>query len=108
MLVNVLLTLLTLMGCALLLVLRLYWLEVSERNHLIDYAGQLLLFDEVRISHEKEFDNFLRASKATNWQELHYCAGFAIARMANRLAAGDPKNPASSSVLGFPAAAWQR
>jgi len=86
----------------------LYWKSVRECNNLTYYIGYLLLLDDTRALHKQSFDDWLRQSDAKDAGTLSIAAIHAIGRMADRLAAGDPKEPATSSVLGFHGVVWNR
>ncbi len=86
----------------------LYWRGIVESNHLRYYIGYLLLLDDIRAIHKQSFDDLLRHSDAKDAMALSAMALGAIQQLADRLAAGDPKKPASSSVLGFHGLVWNR
>jgi hypothetical protein len=95
-------------GIAFLCLLTLYQRGVAQRNHLTAFIGELLLFDDVYAHQKKGFDDWIRASTATNAAALSAGALLAIQDLSERLANGDPKEPFSSSVWGFHAKVWDR
>jgi hypothetical protein len=86
----------------------LYWRAITESNHLTYYIGYLLLLDDTRAIHKQSFEDWLRQSDAKDASTLSTGAMQAIRQLADRLAAGDTKKPATSSVLGFNALIWNR
>jgi len=86
----------------------LYWRAITESNHLSYYIGYLLLLDDTRAIHKQSFEDLLRQSDAKDASTLSIAAMRAIRELSDRLAAGDPKNPATPSVLGFQALVWNR
>ncbi len=87
---------------------RLYRIGVKERNNLTYYIAELLLSDEVRVAHKESLEKWLRNSTETKARVLSSRALLALQNMANRLAVGNPKQPLSSSVIGFQALIWNR
>jgi hypothetical protein len=94
------------LGGALIFLLALYQHGVKERNCLTYDAGFLLLADDVRAIHKKNFQTWIQNSSATDALTLSTGALRAIQGMATRLARPDP--PAVSSVLGFNALVWNQ
>jgi hypothetical protein len=86
----------------------LWWHGVNQSNHLMYFTGYLLLLDDTRAIQKRSFEDWLHQSEAKDAQTLSGEATRAIQRLADRLAAGDPKNPKTSSVLGFHALVWNR
>jgi hypothetical protein len=88
--------------------LALYWHSVREGNHLRYFIVYLLLLDDVRKTQKSSFEQWLQASNAKTADALSISAFRAIDALANRLATGDPAQPATSSVLGATAVLWNR
>jgi hypothetical protein len=86
----------------------LYWKAVRESNNLTYYIGYLLLIDDMRAIQKQSFEDWLRQSDAKDARTLSNAALTAIRRLADRLAAGDPKKPATSTLLGFYSLLWNR
>jgi hypothetical protein len=86
----------------------LYWKAINESLHLVYFIGYLLLLDDTRAFQKRSFEDWLSKSDAKNAMDLSNAARVAIQELANRLAAGDPKKPTSSSVLGFHGLIWNR
>jgi hypothetical protein len=86
----------------------LYWKAITESNHLVYFIGYLLLPDDTRAFQKKSFEDWISKSDAKDASDLSNAAAAAIRELADRLAAGDPKKPTSSSVLGFHGLIWNR
>jgi hypothetical protein len=86
----------------------LYWKAINESNHLVYFIGYLLLLDDTRAFQKRSFEDWLRKSDAKDAMDLSNKARVAIQELADRLAAGDPKKPSSSSVMGFHGLIWNR
>jgi hypothetical protein len=97
-----------LFGGVFILLAKLYFRSVNERNHLGIYAGTLLLVDSVRQDHKLKLDNWIRANPKIDAAPLSSHAVNAIARMAETLAAGDAQTGRGSLVLGFHVIIWDR
>jgi hypothetical protein len=86
----------------------LYWKAINESLHLVYFIGYLLLLDDTRAFQKRSFEDWLLKSDAKDAMDLSNAARVAIQELADRLAAGDPKTPKSSSVLGFHGLIWNR
>lgn len=95
-----------LVGAAIVWCLKLYRYSQSKRLHLNCYITYLLLSDEVRAAQKQGFEQWLRGITAKDAQALSYAAYSAIENIADRLAAGDPKKPGTSSIIGAHALLW--
>lgn len=84
----------------------LYWHSMTENTHLTYYIGYLLLMGETRAIRKQSFEQWIRESNAKEALTLSRAGMSAIQQLADRLAAGDPSHPATSSVLGFNAVLW--
>ena len=83
-----------------------YRLSHKKRLRLNYYVVYLLLNDAIREKHKMDFEGWLQNAQAGDASSLTLKALTALEDMANRLAVGDPANPASSSVLGAHAMIW--
>ena len=86
----------------------LYWKAINESLHLVYFIGYLLLLDDTRAFQKRSFEDWLSKSDAKDAMDLSNAARVAIQELADRLAAGDPRKPTSSSVLGFHGLVWNR
>jgi hypothetical protein len=82
-------------------------LSQGKRLHLNYYIVYLLLDDTTRENHKRDFQKWIRESDAKDAMSLSFRACKFLENMADRLAAGDPRNPSTSSVLGAHAMLWQ-
>ena len=92
-----------------LFVLAVFWggksLSFSHRKrlHLDYYVAYLLLNDDIRERHKKDFQQWIRSAEAPNASTLAAGAWSAIDRMADQLA----EAPAGASVMGATGMIWQ-
>jgi len=86
----------------------LYWRALNESQHLTYFIGYLLLLDDTRAIQKQSFEDWLCQSDAKDPGTLSIAAMWAIQRLADRLAAGDSKKAATSSVFGFRSLIWNR
>jgi hypothetical protein len=82
-------------------------LSQKKRLHLNYYMVYLLLDDTTREKHKQDLQKWIRESDANDASSLSFRAYKILEDMADRLAAGDPRNPSTSSVLGAHAMLWQ-
>jgi hypothetical protein len=79
----------------------------KKRLHLNYYIVYLLLNDATREKHKQDFEKLIRETDANDASSLSLKAYNALEGMADRLAAGDPNIPSTSSVLGAHAMIWE-
>lgn len=84
----------------------LYLYSQRQRLNVNRFVMFLLLSDEVRAAQKQGFEDWLQQTPAISAQRLYQAADSAIERVAARLAAGDPNDAATSSILGVPALLW--
>jgi hypothetical protein len=95
-----------------LFVVAVVWHIGSQRlNHrkriaLENYVIYLLLADELRTRHQADFRQWIARSDARDAMALSSAAHITVDGMAERLAAGDPQQPATSSTLGAHSMLW--
>lgn len=95
-----------------LLALAVVWHVLSQhlgqrkRTALENYVIYLLLSDEIRTRHQAEFQQWISRSNAADAMALALAAHRTVDNMAQRLAAGTPQQPATSSYLGSHSMLW--
>jgi len=97
-----------LFGAAILWFVPSYWSSHKKRLHQNYFIAYLLLSDEIRSVQKQAFEDWVRASPATDADALALQAYRAIENVADRLARGNPRDPwSTSSLTGSKALLWQ-
>lgn len=81
-------------------------LNHRKRNQLENYVIYLLLSDDIRAQHKTDFTQWIARTDAADALALSTAARRTVDNMAERLAAGDPQRPVTSSYLGSHAMLW--
>ena len=92
----------------LLLIWHIYsmYRSAGKRNNLSYLVIYLLLNEEIHKAQRIGFHKWIKSAEAETPERLCSLASEAAERLADQLAAGDPSNPKTSSVLGASSMLW--
>jgi len=82
-------------------------LNHRKRNQLENYVVYLLMSDDIRTEHRRQFQQWISERSVPNALALSMAAHRVVDNMAEQLAIGDPADPATSSTLGANAMLWR-